>query len=293
MTTLTETDGHITLIGTAARSANDIALSHYDEFGQLDPRYGNNGNVVISGEVLSRQTLGTHGNAKFIQAVALEDNSILLVSNVFSNGSKITVLKLDHLGAIDRSYGVNGLAEVDTTASRFFGSDALLDSQNRLVITSSSAMSIIRLNQDGSMDESFGDSGIARQPSFPDGISGSGAVSFGTAKITLDSQDRIVFIGNRTVFISDPIQIQSGTVVYVGSYIMRLDVSGAPDQTLDGDGLQLFDDLRFGSDQDLVNVPILGLPFSAALDNNDNLIIGVSNSGEDRGAVSLSSFKLG
>ena len=112
LTTLTETDGHITLIGTAARSTNDIALSHYDEFGQLDTTYGNNGNVVISGEVLSRQTLDTNGSVEFIQAVALEDNSTLLVSNIRGNGTKITVLKLDHLGAIDRSYGVNGLAEV-------------------------------------------------------------------------------------------------------------------------------------------------------------------------------------
>ena len=118
----------------------------------------------------------------------------------------------------------------DTTGFLFFESDALLDSQNRLVITSLSSSTIIRLNQDGSMDESFGDDGIAQRPTFPDGRNG--AVNF----ITVDSQDRIVFVGNRTTFISDPIQIKTGTVVYVGSYIMRLDVNGAPDESFDGDG---------------------------------------------------------
>ena len=280
LVTLPETDGHITLIGAAANSGNDIALSHYDEFGQLDPIYGNNGNVVIPGEVLSGQTLDSNDRVSLIGAVALEDNSVLLVNSISANDLKITVLKLDHLGAIDRSYGDNGLATVDTTGFGFFGRDVIVDSQNRLVLTSSNAVK--RLNTDGSMDASFGDNGTASLPAVPD-ADAAFLVNFVPIKITVDSQDRIVIIGNRNE-VSGP----RGPSGNDGSYIYRLDLSGSLDNSFDGDGIQYFENLRVGSSQALVDVP-----FSVALDAQDNLITGVSDSGEDRGAVSLSRFKLG
>ena len=120
--TLAEADGHITTVGTGGQ--NVLVLSHYDEFGELDPSYGTDGHKV---RVI--------GNAvDLVDAVALPDDSVLVMLKISSKSARtFNVLKFDNIGRPDTSFGFNGIIETGTTSGPF-GDQMLVDDSGRITV---------------------------------------------------------------------------------------------------------------------------------------------------------------
>ena len=261
--TLPEQDGHVTLIGKTAGETVSITLSHYDEFGNLDPSYGNNGHFTINDNVLD----GFSG--RFLQirdAVAMPDDSIVISASVsFTKGSEPWFIKVRSDGAIDTDFGDNGSLKFQP------GSDLEIDSEGRILVHSRDTT--IRLTASGEFDNSFGIDGRA-SINLPN--------NFEYAYSFVDSMDRIIVIGNQLSANA------TGESDLVGTTIYRLTSNGDLDKSFSRDGRHDYSNFTVGSANRLS-------PFDAGLDGEDNLIVGIGKTGTTfsaRGNVSLARLRL-
>lgn len=126
---------------------------------QLDPTFGTNGvsQTDISLNDIPRET--------FI----LPDGKILVVSqNVDAqNNTKYHFIRYNSNGTLDLSYGTNGIKEISipfifNTLRRVNNFVRQPDGKILLLTTDNAAGLIIRYNEDGTIDQSFGDNGINR-----------------------------------------------------------------------------------------------------------------------------------
>ncbi len=260
--TLPENDGHITIVGQSANS-NTVALSHYAQFGNLDQSYGNGGHRILTGTTLA----GAEGLSIGISgAQALPDDSVIVMASVrFRSSSVQSIVKLKSDGSIDTSFGDNGVTRIGSLGASGFE----IDSKGRIVVSKSNF--ILRFTADGQLDQSFGDNGsvtITRDDNF----SGS--------NILVDSEDRIVIVGNRSTDATFP-DLPS----FLGASIVRLNESGTLDASFHWDGIQDFSNFTVGS-------ATLRSPLDADFDAEGNLIIGLGQVGTDRGVPGLSRLRM-
>lgn len=150
-----------------------------------------------------------------------EDGQILVVGGTGSS-SEIGVYRFQSNGALDSSFGNGGQVVIDhwTDASV---SDATLDGEGRLVMVGRGFFGrylwlAIRLNADGSLDESFGTGGIAEVFD--------GTLYEKVNSVAVDSQGRIVVGGYSGAF--------AGELV-----VARLDPSGALDPSFGEAGIAI------------------------------------------------------
>ncbi len=142
--------------------------------GDLDPKYGHLG-VVIPGHPVRSSELDREGR----QIVTYDP------PQTFSVGVK----RLLPSGRTDRSFGFNGRAKVSIPGWKLSGQDVALDSSGRVLVSvdgvpdeSPGRHLVVRLDPDGSMDESFSEDGIADAGPFTGG------------QISVDSEDRPLFL---------------------------------------------------------------------------------------------------
>jgi uncharacterized delta-60 repeat protein len=148
------------LVGTSIISSFLYVLPSYAAF-SLDPTFGSGGKVITS-----------FGNYSDAGSVALQSDGKAVVAGSNSNGGHINwaIGRYNTDGSLDTSFGSNG------TVTQDFGFDnnaraVIIQSDGKIVVAGSGAnenepriWTIGRYNSNGSLDTSFGGSGIIANP---------------------------------------------------------------------------------------------------------------------------------
>ncbi len=187
--------------GLAARSGGRIllagqsgklgALVQMRSDGRLDPGFGRRGQLLVNvGPAVERLT-----------AVRVDGQGRLVVAG--TEGSSAVVTRFSARGALDRSFGVRGVARVGDAGGRALA----LDSQGRAVLAAvnyrgrspdgagrpqRNGLVVARFTPQGKPDSGYGSAGVTRMVSFSPG---GGMVGEPTA-IVLDSSGRSLITGN-------------------------------------------------------------------------------------------------
>ncbi|MFZ5953501.1 MAG: hypothetical protein ACOYT8_00195 [Candidatus Dependentiae bacterium] len=156
---LVQSDGKPVLIGSSILDGfSVISMARFTPAGALDATFGTNGIVTTN---INTQAFGFCG--------ALQTDGSIVVGGGSVNGgdpTQTTVVRYTSAGAIDTSFGMNGIVTTNLAISN--QAQALRINTNGNIITagianagSSSFIMLTQLNSDGSFDASFGAGGIA------------------------------------------------------------------------------------------------------------------------------------
>lgn len=187
-----QSDGKIVVVGTSSNvSENDnFALARYYANGNLDASFGDNGKVTTD----FNSTMDI-GNAVFIQA----DGKIVVAGNsknATNNDFALARYNMD--GSLDSSFGLNG--KVTTPIGLFddVATSVSLQNDGKIVVAGFYEpdnlypdFAIVRYNNDGSLDYTFGSDGKVTSPT------GFGS-DYGYA-ISIQSDGKIVVAGQISV----------------------------------------------------------------------------------------------
>ena len=157
-----QTDGKIVTAGGTSVSTSDptnLLLVRYNTDGSLDQNFGTNGAVIVAN--------GT-GSANFGSAtgIALQADGKILVC---SSGNRI--FRFNTNGSLDTAFGTNGALMIPASGSISiigYGDIKVLSNGKILICgtggnnTFIQGFALARLNQDGSLDATFGTGGIVR-----------------------------------------------------------------------------------------------------------------------------------
>jgi len=277
--------------GVGAALAQDFALVRYDQFGILDPTFGNGGKVTTDmGGGDQIHSIALQPDGKIVAAGLGGDNHIAVarynadgsLDTSFANGGKLIfggqfdnafatviqpdgkilvagatrplggtsfnmiALRINPNGSLDTSFnnGPAGFAQIDLGGSDLAFNMAL-QPDGKVVITggttdpgdapslASQDLATIRLNTDGSLDNTFGTNGLAR--------TNFGAYEFAQG-LLIDPSGRIVISGEAQVL---PSRVRNGIVV-------RYNANGTIDTNFAG-GLQNFDT---GNEEELNSITL-------------------------------------
>lgn len=175
--------------------------------GEIDTTFGEGGFTFADVPAASSNAVRSEG---FV--VDNQGRFLLVGRRSLGLDSDIVVVRFTDDGQVDSSFGTDGIAVVDTGADDR-GFSVVVDGSDRVYVAGSSGgllsrvMVVSRLNPDGSVDDSFADSGILRLPA-------SELMEEATA-ITI-SDDRLLIAGH-TVSESD----QSGTVASTSNIVVH------------------------------------------------------------------------
>jgi uncharacterized delta-60 repeat protein len=160
-----QSDGKIIVSGSShvggdPYSYYDFAVVRYNANGSLDTSFGINGKVTTP-----VGTAGDFGVCQYIQP----DDKILVGgwSESVINGNSVWGFSLTRYlssGALDEAFGAGGKVFTPGIGG---ARDLLMQSDGKILMagsTNASALSVVRYNQDGSLDTSFDNDGIATLP---------------------------------------------------------------------------------------------------------------------------------
>jgi uncharacterized delta-60 repeat protein len=209
-----QADGKILLAGSSSNGVDiDFALVRYNDDGTLDASFGGDGRVVTS--------FGASDDNGF--SVTLDGADRILVAGYTGSGAsaEFAVARYNSDGSLDTSFDGDGLISTGLLGDDL-GQSVKVQSDGKIVIGgysfngSSFDFSIVRYNDDGSLDTSF---------------DGDGKVTVGIAfhdasySIALQSDGKIVAAGH------------SLTGIGINDFaIVRYNTDGSLDTTFSGDG---------------------------------------------------------
>lgn len=169
-----ESDNKITVTGSILKDDDVwIPLVRYNSNGTLDESFGTNGLSIVELE-----------DCAVAYSIVKQDEKYIVAG--FAEGQSF-VVRVNPDGNMDTSFGINGATKIEVGGSSFLKSVDFQSTKNIVVAGYSEGQCLIaRLTSDGSLDMSFGSSGIMLN-------------SFGTYNILLDmvvdSNDRINAVG--------------------------------------------------------------------------------------------------
>ena len=145
-------------IVAAGMSNNRLAFARYDANGNIDSSFGEGG----------RQLLDTGAATQAIGAVAIQNDGRIVAAG--SSGASVDVVRLTATGEPDSTFNTDGVMVVPGLAADTSGTGAdytigvALQGDGKIVVanrTVSGHFGVARLNADGTVDTSFGTSGLA------------------------------------------------------------------------------------------------------------------------------------
>jgi len=187
-------DGRIVTAGhVVAAGDSDFALRRYLPTGAVDVDFGTNGIATID-----------IGNTEIPNAVALQDDGrILIAGRVGQSGGApqdIAIARFNSDGTVDTTFGNAGVAGTFTPDIRDEAIDIAVQPDGRIVLAGFLTMPgllvpseflVMRLNADGSADNSFGSNSVAEKPAF--GEEGDWAQA-----LAIMDDGRIVVVGQKS-----------------------------------------------------------------------------------------------
>ena len=217
-----QNDGKIVVAGTAGNAAlseNDIVIARYLPDGSLDSTFGEGGLQLIDAP-------GPEGLTR--DMIIDQSGKILLGGGAFS----FRLTRLDGNGQLDATFGNNGVVTLgDIPGSALArGVDSLAIQADGKIVASGTYfgvnpltlgdLALMRLNQDGSIDSSFGENGFVHFDV--------GAEENRKKGLAIDDEGGIVVAGNSAFSngVSD-------------TFVMRYNANGSVDASFSDDGLQI------------------------------------------------------
>lgn len=181
-----QSDGKIVVAGPVEHDTSatgdaaldtDVAVVRFETTGQLDQTFGTNGITRLD------LSTGTIVETRFRGDTAwgltlLPDDSLIVVGGKLADGSGRTdidyaVVKLTAGGAVDRSFGMNGLATLDIGTGNDSPRTAIVQPDQKIVVSGHTSNAgvvttvLFRLLPDGQFDSSFGRDGVVNVALLP------------------------------------------------------------------------------------------------------------------------------
>ncbi len=185
-----QSDGKIIAAGVSLNGANgDFALARYDTTGALDNTFGING----------KMTTDFINDNEGAQSVAIKPNGKIVLTGYNRNNNyyDFQTAQYNSNGTLDSSFGSNGGVMTDVLGTDQ-GYSTLIQEDGKILVCGTGGNGtnynsiVIRYNENGSLDSSFGTSGIVTT-SF-----GIGTNAQGNA-MTIQSDGKIVVAGYREI----------------------------------------------------------------------------------------------
>jgi uncharacterized delta-60 repeat protein len=189
---------NILLVGSISASTpafgiSDFLVMRFTSSGDFDATFGTEGMATVDFE----NGLSYPGNAGDVgYAIAIDDQGRILVTGANcmgpTNSCNFATARLTTAGALDTSFGTGGKVVTDFAQQNDYARGVGIDSNGKIVVggdgadTNPNLSAVVRYNQDGSVDTSFGDAGKAYVELNNEGYPHQSVV---------DSQDRIVVAG--------------------------------------------------------------------------------------------------
>nr|WP_321455483.1 DUF4347 domain-containing protein [uncultured Cohaesibacter sp.] len=247
----------LSAVNTASSGQDiDFGLTKYLSDGTIDTSWGTNGSVITA----------INTNDETVSAMTVQSDGKIMVSGSYNNGSSDhgVLIRYNADGSLDSSFGSGGILGVGSAlGDNDYGRDILVQPDGKILATGDVAVGgvnsiyITRHNEDGSLDTSFGGSGIV--------------------SLDIDVYDEFV----------TTMLLQSDGKIIVGGYndtyasmdfaLIRLNSDGSYDSGFDGDGIWTNYDVS--SDQ---------ISYATALDASDRILI----AGTTNTAGNLDSFVM-
>lgn len=254
--TLQPSDGKIVTVAlVGAIGAHDIGVTRHNADGSIDNTFGTAGSTTID--------LG--GDDWAIEVTVLANGKILIVGDTDATGGNDSfILRLNSNGSVDGAFGTAGHTYFDTLSAGEidgFTTIKVLSSGKILVGGYTGALTagatrdtiLIRFNDDGSIDNTFGTSGIS-----------------------------IFSVGIDIGRPSDMAILADGKIILAGSYyttnsedpfLIRCDANGAIDTSFGTNGLYIITESGESTGDSVRSI---------SLDSNGDLILGGSSTDSDQ-----------
>ena len=221
-----QSDGKIVAAGDTFGPTRDFAVVRYNADGTLDTSFDGDGKTTTD--------FNNSGDAGY--AVALQaDSKIILVGNTVTTGADFALARYNTNGSLDGTFGTGGKVTTDVLGVSSDTAYAVAVQADGKIVAggiadnsggSHSQVAVVRYNQNGSVDSTFGNNG------------------------------RVAFTFGPDINIADAIVIQPDGKIVVGGHssaatgdfaLARLNTEGSLDTSFDGDGKVTAD---FGSTRD-------------------------------------------
>jgi uncharacterized delta-60 repeat protein len=171
-----ESDGSIVAAGHTSTSSSffHFALARYHADGSLDPSFGTGGLVMTN-----------FGQLDDARGLALQSDGKLVAAGSYQNGTKVDVAlaRYNPDGSLDPSFGSAGQVTTDLGGLNQSAGAVVVQPDGRLVAagvyapTGPSQFFLARYNTDGSLDTTFGQSGLVLTNLSPSANSGADALA--------------------------------------------------------------------------------------------------------------------
>ena len=155
-------DGKIVLAGYQAASGNpeDVLICRLNADGSLDGSFNSNGwvNLALSPNIDRANDIAIDGNGRIVV--------VGFTTNLAETGFEAFAARLLTDGNYDNTFGSNGVVYLDIGDGNDMASSLVLQPDGKIIIGGSSNdgnddnFCLIRLNEDGSLDPTFGNNGI-------------------------------------------------------------------------------------------------------------------------------------
>ncbi len=152
-----QSDGKIIAAGYSNNGTCDVfALARYNSDGTLDTNFGTEGKAT--------NAVGTFRNR--IETIALQTDGKIVAAG--HSDSTFTVARYNSDGSLDTGFGIAGIMK--TVIGKYsYGYSCKIQSNGKIVVagwsvtdgTFQNVFALVRYNGDGSLDSSFGNSGVA------------------------------------------------------------------------------------------------------------------------------------
>lgn len=142
-----------------------LVATVYDKFGKVDSRFGNQGSVEINPEPTAEGIAAREVTVDSKNRILLGSIQNFRSDDEKNPNVKIAVTRISPTGEIDRTFGKNGHAVIDSGSTYANLASLVVTSSGKILalyeasITNAN-MQIARLNDNGSLDNAFGKSGI-------------------------------------------------------------------------------------------------------------------------------------
>lgn len=215
-------DGKIVAVGEVFNGANyDVAIARFDRDGRLDKSFGANGRVVTA----------WGPGSDHAAAVAIQTDGRIVVAGSAANQFWIDFALARYYpdGSLDETFGGDGV--VTTATGSFYSTIRALAIQfdGKIIVAGEAFgddrdIAVARYNQDGSLDQGFGNNGvrlIAINPKHSDNV----------ADVAIQNDGKIVVSGMGTDLFSRSMLVAASFVVF------RLNQRGNLDPSFGQDGI--------------------------------------------------------
>ena len=158
---IVQKDGKIVVAGSSSNGINyDFAMVRFNSDGTIDDAFGSNGKVKTE----------IQNSEDFESSILIQpDNKIILVgySSIMGGNYNLSLVRYNSNGSIDNSFGTDGKVITDLGTAYGYSNSAVLQPDGRIDVTwnlyngKNTDFVIVRYNNNGSLDKTFGSNGIA------------------------------------------------------------------------------------------------------------------------------------